>query len=162
MKAGGESWKRELLFTGDIVQDDDDSVDWPERERRFTRYLELVEAVDGTEGAEAAAAIIQSFQAKNDYGAYQTAHRVLGRFPTDVFMTAFIQELPALIKRQPDWAGELLCAMANGVGTQFEPEIADFRAHLNRATEEIRGPINQYIVQQEQTGWLSHRRGVLS
>ena len=66
-------------------------------------------------------------QAKNDYGAYQTTQRALGRFPSAIYLQTVIDELPALIDRQPDWAGELLCGLANSVGTEYESDITDFR-----------------------------------
>jgi hypothetical protein len=100
------AWKEELLFTGRIVQDEDETVSWEERHRRFLRYIELVEQLDGTERRDALAALLQSVQMTNDYGGYQTTYRVMGRFPDQEFTEVFVAELPALIMRQPDWAGD--------------------------------------------------------
>jgi len=157
-----DAWRDELLATGVILQDGDDSVPWPERERRFNRYVELVDAAAGSEGLAGAVALIQSLQSKDDYGAYQATQHALGRFPTPVFVAALIQELPALIQRQPDWAGELLCSLANSVGTRFEPDIAEFRSQLSRAPRATQDAVGAFLRQEEQDGWLKHRRGVLS
>jgi hypothetical protein len=157
-----DAWRAELLSTGAIVQDADESVLWPERERRFNRYLELLEAVAGTEGLEAACTLIQSMQAREDYGAYQSTQRVLGRFPSVIYVAALIRELPSLISRQPDWAGELACSLANSVGTPSEPDISEFRRQLAGAERDQRTPIRRFLEQQERDGWLSHRPGVLS
>jgi len=39
-------WREELLFTGRIVADCDDSVHPEEKERRCWRYVELVQMAD--------------------------------------------------------------------------------------------------------------------
>ncbi len=59
-----ENWKAELLFTGNIVQDGDDSVSDGDRQQRFMRYMDMLEAIDGSEGIEVARAIVQSMQVK--------------------------------------------------------------------------------------------------
>jgi hypothetical protein len=157
-----ESWREELMFTGAIVQDGEQSVGFPEREVRFNRYLQLVDAVAGTEGPRVAAALIQSMTAREDYGAYQATQRALGRFPSSTYVAALIQELPNLIERQPDWAGELVCGLANSVGTRHEPDIAEFRRQLEQAAEGTQTAIRSFLVREEESGWLEHRRGVLT
>ncbi len=154
-------WKSELLFTGNIVQDSDDTVSDAHRQQRFIRYTDLLEAIDGTEGIEAARAIIQSMQAKDDYGAYQTTQRALGRFPSAIYLQAVICELPALIDRQRDWAGELLCGLANSVGTKWEPDIKGFNDLLGAAPQAVQRVIKGFISREETDGWLDHRVGVL-
>jgi hypothetical protein len=125
------------------------------------RYIELLDAVDGTEGIDAARAIIQSIQASDDYGAYQTTQHALGRFPPSVSLQALIVELPALIERQRDWAGELLCGLANAVGTEWEPDIDEFNALLAQTPGPSRKVITEFISVEEERGWLKHRVGVL-
>ena len=157
-----EDFIRELMFTGDIVQDADDTVSWPERERRFNRYIELLESLNGLEGVSVACAVIRSMQAEQDYGAYQTTQRTLGRFPSEVYIAALIEEVPLLIKKKSDWAGELLCGLANSIGTEWEQNITLFNSALSKCPSDQRKTIEEYIKVQEQKGWLDHRVGVLS
>jgi len=156
-----DAWKSELIFAGNIVQDGDDTVSDTERHARFMRYIELLDAVDGSEGIDAARAIIQSIQARDDYGAYQTTQHALGRFPPSVSLQALIDELPSLIDRQRDWTGELLCSLANAVGTEWEPDIEEFNALLREAPKSVGQVISDFIADEEEGGWLEHRVGVL-
>lgn len=156
-----DAWQSELTFTGNIVQDGDETVSDAERHARFMRYIELLDAVDGSEGIDAARAIIRSIQARDDYGAYQTTQHALGRFPSAVSLRALIDELPSLIDRQRDWAGELLCGLANSVGTEWEPDVEEFNALLRESPESVRQVISDLIANEEDNGWLKHRVGVL-
>jgi len=135
----------ELTFTGGIVQDSDESVPWPEREQRFNRYIELLDSIKGDEGLGTAKAIIKSMQAEQDYGAYQTTQRTLGKFPSEIYIEALISELPSLIKNNSNWAGELLCGLANSVGTQFGADIGLFNKSLLVAEISVKEEIIQYI-----------------
>ena len=58
-----QTWRSELLHTGDIIQDGDKSVSQPESEQRFNRYIEMLDAVSGQEGIETFIAIVDSLQA---------------------------------------------------------------------------------------------------
>ncbi|MFI2812830.1 MULTISPECIES: hypothetical protein [Microbulbifer] len=156
-----EALIRELIFTGNIVQDSDESVPWPERENRFNRYIELLDSIDGSEGLPVARALIQSMQSDDDYGAYQTTQAALGKFSSKEYIEALTLELPPMIKRGSEWAGELLCSLANSVGTQHEADIALFIRALNELPGEDKNTISRYIEQQEEGGWLAHRKGVL-
>jgi hypothetical protein len=82
------SWRRELLRTGRIVQDGDDSVPPEVRQARFHRYLELVEMVEGNDGPEVFGSLIDSMQVGHDYGAYQRTLKALDRFPRGQFIRA--------------------------------------------------------------------------
>ena len=157
-----EELVEELIATGNIVQDSDNSVPWPEREHRFNRYIELLDSVVGNEGSEVAKALIRSMQAEDDYGAYQTTQAALGRFPSTEYIEALISELPPMIQRNSEWAGELLCGLANSVGTKYESNIFTFIKKLSMSPEESKRMISEYINQEEQAGWLEHRKGVLS
>jgi hypothetical protein len=161
MKLDHSTWKSELLFTGRIVQDGDKTVDPDEAHRRFLRYIELVEEVDGSEGADALVALFQSVQMKDDYGAYQTTYRIMGRFPDELFAKVFVQELPSLILRQPDWAGDFLVGIANGQGGKWDYQIKMFNDAVAAAPAEVQRPIIDYIREQELSGWFRHRVGVL-
>jgi hypothetical protein len=156
------SWREELLHTGAIVQDADHTVPQDERDRRFKRYVELVDAITGEEGVAVARALIRSYQVKDDYGAYGHTYHALGRFPTPLFVEALLRELPDLIRRQPDWAGDILCGLANSVGTRWAKDIIEFRSQLQQASPTEQAAIREYIGGEEQDGWLKHRRGVLS
>jgi hypothetical protein len=156
-----KEFTEELMFTGQIVQDSDKSVDWPEREDRFNRYIELLESIKGNEGLDVARTIIKSMQAEQDYGAYQTTQRILGRFPDAIYTKALVIETPFLIKNKSDWAGELLCGLANSVGTENEDSIDLFNNYLKVADPESKTIIVEYIKEEEKDGWLEHRVGVL-
>ncbi len=153
---------KELIVTGNIFQDSDESIPWPERENRFNRYIELLDSIEGNEGLSVAKALIQSMQAKDDYGAYQSTQGALGRFPSAEYIEALIAELPELILKQSDWAGDLLCGLAKSVGTEYGSDIRLFINMLSKSPTESKVIISEFIKQQEQDGWLEHRRGVLS
>jgi len=156
-----QDWKKELIETGNIVQDHDTTVSQEEAERRFNRYIEMLDSIQGNEGLECACTVIRSLRAKQDYGAYQTSHRVLGKFPREIYTQAMVLELPALIEENEEWAGELLCGLANSQGTQYEPDIYLFMDQLYQVEEKERNVILGYIDSQESKGWLSHRVGAL-
>jgi hypothetical protein len=155
------AWKEELLFTGRIVQDGDSSVTPEEAHRRFLRYVELVEQLDGSEGSDVIAALFQSIQMKDDYGAYQTMYRIMARFPDQQFIDKLVAELPSLIKRQSDWAGDFLVGLANGKNTKWDYLIGMFNDAVAKASSEIRRPIVEYVRSQEPSGWFRKRVGVL-
>jgi len=92
----------DLIFTGNIVQDSDESVLWSERENRFNRfnrYIERLDSVTGEEGVDIASAIIKSMPVEDDYDAYQITQGALGQFLSKVYVEAMISELPNLIKK---------------------------------------------------------------
>ena len=151
----------ELMFTLKIVQDSDKSVGWPEREDRFNRYIELLESIQGNEGLEIARAIIKSMQEEQDYGAYQTTQRALGKFPGEIYTQALVLEVTNLIKNKSDWAGELLCGLANSIDTEFEFNIDQFNSYIKVADLETQHIIREYIKAEENDGWLENRVGVL-
>ena len=153
---------KELIATGNIVQDSDKSVPWPERENQFNRYIELLDSIVGDEGLPVAKALIQSMQARDDYGAYQSTQSALGRFPGIEYIEALVIELPNMIQRKSEWAGELLCGLANSVNTEHERNIPLFVTEVRKSPAKSKSIIIQYIKQQEKTGWLEHRKGVLS
>ncbi len=153
-----DSWRKELLFTGNIVQDGDKSVSWPDREQRFNRYLEIVEAVSGSEGIEAFIALIDSMQSKDDYGAYQATQRALGRFPAGVAAKGLVGALSGLINRQRDWAGELLCGIANASSAESRTFLSAFRKELAKADAQAQAVIMNFVIQEEDGGWLDGRR----
>ena len=161
MTAQFETWKSELLHVGNIVQDDDHSVPPEESERRFNRYIEMLGSLTGTEGYEYALAIMESVQAKNDYGAYQTAGRAAWRFGEDAYCRALLQELPRLVMTLPDWAGDFVVSIANGHGTAHQSTIHTFNRYLCNADPISKLLIDKFIANEEIDGWLSHCTGIM-
>lgn len=147
-----ESWKAELLLTGNIVQDDDDSVSEAERVRRSERYLEMVNAIEGTDGEDTYCALVESMRAENDYGAYQSTFNALGRFPPDVAGGGLVRSLPGLIRQRPHWAGDLLCGLP-------DEHVAGLNAALAQSAQEVRDLIVAFVLQEEDGGWLEDRTG---
>ncbi len=148
-------WRAELLRVGQIVQDDATSVPQPEAEARFNRYLELLQMPDGSEGDEFALAIVESIQAKHDYGAYQRAIGALDRFAPPARCAAVLRELPRLMRTLPDWAGDLL------LGLTRESDAPVFNSLLLEATPEDQRLIREFITKEEHGGWLQDDVGVL-
>lgn len=121
-----DDWKVELLFSGRIVQDGDETVSPDEAERRFNRYIKLVEMVEGDEGQNVFQALVDSIQADEDYGAYQATMGAAEKFPEPKYAQYLIEALPALIKCQPDWAGNFMVSIANQVEFGDEARIHSF------------------------------------
>jgi hypothetical protein len=157
-----ENWKTELLFTGRIIQDDDKTVSSNEAEKRFNRYIELLDMVEGNEGPDVFRAIIDSIQADEDYGAYQSALSITYKFPEPLYTESLIKALPDLIRRQPDWAGTFLVSIANQVEFGNTENIYRFNQYLSRSDNETRRIITNFIREQERVGWLENRVGVLA
>ena len=160
-KSKFEEWRAELLHVGNIVQDEDDSVGWDEREARFNRYVEMLDALHGTEGFEYALAVIESLQAENDYGAYQIAGHAAWRFGEVSYCKALVQELPRLIDTLPDWAGDFLVSIANGKDTPDESTIRVFNHLLSELDVDVKQKVDEFIRKEEASGWLRGRVGVL-
>ena len=162
-KSKFEEWRAELLHVGNIVQDEDDSVGWDEREARFNRYVEMLDALQGGEGFEYALAVFESLQAENDYGAYQIAGHTAWRFGEIPYYRALIQELPRLIETLPYWAGDFLVSIANGKDTADEATIRVFNRLLSELDATNKQKIDGFIRQEETSasGWLRGRVGVL-
>jgi len=156
-----DTWRNELIFVGNIVQDSDDSIEPEEAEKRFNRYIEMLDALKGTEGPKSALAIFESIQSLDDYGAYQTAGHAAWRFGEELFCKSLIHELPRLIQKLPDWAGDFLVSIANGEGTEYDSTIHIFNRLLSDLPENEKSIIKTYISGQEQDGWLENRIGVL-
>jgi hypothetical protein len=154
-----ERWKSELLLVGNIVQDADLTVPRVEAARRFDRYIELLQLLKGTEGREYALAVIESIQARYDYGAYAEALRAAWRFGEEIYCSVLIDQLPRLISGVPDRAGEVLVSIANGQGTRHQSVIRTFNRLLVGDKNEFL--IRRFIASEETGGWLSNRVGVM-
>lgn len=130
MSTAFQDWRKELLFVGNIVQDGDKSVPQPEVEERFNRYVQMVDSVTGNEGVEAFSALVDSLQAKDDYGAYQSTYGALRRFPVTVAAQGLVEALPRLIGRHRECAGDILAQLANGTKGAGFARLSAFRNAL--------------------------------
>jgi len=157
MSVDFQTWRRELLHTGDIVQDGDKPVPQPEREQRFNRYIEMLDAVSGQEGIETFIAIVDSLQARQDYGAYQRTYGTLRKFPASVAARGLIASLPRLIVRQPDCAGVILSELARSIHQERHAVLSTFKRELSAASADTQKVIMDFVIQQESDGWLDGR-----
>lgn len=158
MSTAFELWREELLSTGNIVQDDDDSVPQPEQERRFNRYVELLDAVTGSEGIETFVALVDSLQAEQDYGAYAQTYNTLWRFPPILAAQGLIVALPALIQRQENCAGNILCTLGNATPGRGDNLLFAFNQALAAASPPARAAIMDFVTREENDGWLDGPR----
>ena len=162
MSTNFDLWRRELLLTGDIIQDGDMPAPQQERGKRFKRYIEMVEAVSGQEGVETFIVLIESLQAKNDYGAYQNTFGALWRFPPNVAAQGLIAALPGLVERHPDYAGDILARLANATHHEGLAVLSAFRNALRAAPADAQKTIMDFVIREEAGGWLdSRRKGVI-
>lgn len=155
-------WELELVQTGKIVQDGDTSVSPDEAERRFNRYVELVDMVEGDEGPKVVRALVRSIQVRYDYGAYQgTMNAILGKFPTELMVPVLLSELPDLIQRQPEWAGDIINQVAHQNNTAAKIMVESFNREVSKLLPQDRQSIMEFIRQEENGGWLEDRQGIL-
>jgi hypothetical protein len=162
MNSDFDQWREELLQTGNIVQDGDTAVPQEEKEKRFNIYVEMVKAVSGQEGREAFITLVESLQAKDDYGAYQATYGALWRFPPSVAAHGLIASLPRLVERHPDYAGDILAQLANATRDQDLAFLSAFRGALGSAPADAQNAILDFIIREENNGWLDGpRRGVI-
>ncbi len=157
-----DAWRKELLFTGNIVQDGDESVPQPDREERVNRYVEIVEAVTGSEGVDTFVALLDSLQAEEDYGVYQTTYRALRRFPASVAAQGLLAAFPRLIERHRDCAGDILAQLANAAREEDLAALFSFRDALGSSSAVVQKAIMDFVLAEEESGWLDgRRRGVI-
>jgi len=73
----------------------------------------MEQGISGQEGVEAFITLVESLQAKDDYGAYETTYGALRRLPAGVAARGLVASLPRLVKHLPDHAGDILAQLAN-------------------------------------------------
>jgi hypothetical protein len=156
------AWRRELLFTGNLVQDGDSSVPNDEAVRRCYRYVELLEMVEGDEPDEVFFTIVESMVAVHDYEVYETSIGAGWRFPPKRFGSLLYRALEdGWLDRDPDRAGCWLNDLASrGAGSE---EVRSFSAAWAEGTE-FASQLETFVEDQERIGgWLgsSRKRGVL-
>jgi hypothetical protein len=155
------AWECELVATGLIVQDNDNSVSPEEAERRFNRYVALTDLVQGDEGVAVATALVRSIQVEHDYGAYQnTINKLVFSFPPEQVAEAVLTELPRLIQYCDRWAGDILSFLTRT--KNLAPVLTfEFNEALKVSTPSIQAVVLKFIRAQEVEGWLEDKRGVL-
>ncbi len=157
-----EQWKKDIIYFGKIIQDNDNSVDSNEAEKRFKNYIKLVDCVEGNESEEIALYLIKSLQVNDDYGAYQTTLNKIFSFKSEIFVKVIITDLPRLIDKNLDWAGELLSCITSLIQSGNNKEISIiFKKALQHTPNTQKEKIVQYIKNQEREGWLENEKGVL-
>ena len=57
----------------------------------------MEQGISGQEGIEAFITLVESKQAKDDYGAYETTYGALRRFPAGVAARGLVASLPRLV-----------------------------------------------------------------
>lgn len=148
-----ESWKTELLRYGRIMQDGEEAENESSAEEDFHRYVALVDVVDGSEEVDVCAALFRSVQVEDDYGAYESTLGAALRFPATIYAKAFVRELPDLIVRQPDRAGDFLSVLANNLSGERD-RIDAINREIGNCSPAARAVILEFIRQEEESGWL--------
>jgi hypothetical protein len=159
-------WKKELILTGKVVQDEDDEDDDDDdAQTRDHRYVELLKAVKGKEGEEVFQAVLDSVHNNEDYGIYESAYTALWRFPQEKIGEWFVRGLPAFIRRMPAahrkskvsrHVGRMMCGL-----TSREVALRAFNTALAQAPPKDRKTILDWIRNEEKDGWFSKHKGVL-
>ncbi len=99
IKMSIDDWCKELVQNSKLVQDDDDTVAPEEAERRFNRFVQLVDMVNGKETQLVFQTLVDAIRMPEDYGAYESIHNALWKFPPEHFAEYFVGALPKLIRR---------------------------------------------------------------
>jgi hypothetical protein len=151
-----DNWKQELLSTGKIIQDEDDSKEAEEsRGRLFDRYVELVKIAAGVHTSEVFQALMDSLQARHHYGAYNATFRALQSFPHPEFSQYLVASLPTLIRQNPgaraeEWVSDILC------NVEDDAEVAQqFNFYLSQAPVEELNLISHFLFQLQENEGLA-------
>jgi hypothetical protein len=70
-----------------------------------------------------------------------------------------VSALPGLIRRQPRWAGDLLCRFV--CLRADRGYVTEFNRRLSQTSAGKRAAIGRFIRAEEAEGWLHEHRGVL-
>src|SRR5687768_13163057 len=98
----------DLLFFGQIAQDGEEDVIQSAAQEACERFAATVDRVTGKEGVEVLRALVRSMLSPDDYEVYECVWGVLERFPAGEIVAVAVEEVPFLVGRRPDRAGELL------------------------------------------------------
>lgn len=150
----------DLLYFGQIAQDGEEDVSRSAAQEGCDRFAAAVDRVTGNEGIEVLRALVRSMLSPDDYEVYECVWSALERFPAGEMAVVVVEEVPFLIGRRPDRAGELLhwIAADEDRGGQH---AALFNGEFERADEAIREPVRRFVRAQEKDGWLKDVRRVL-
>ncbi|MER7860980.1 hypothetical protein ABTX61_17885 [Amycolatopsis japonica] len=150
-KLVSSGWKVEIVECGDLVQDDDDVTPQDEAERRWNRYIELADSVTGDEGSTGVAAIVASLRAEEDYGAYQSAHSALQRFPGEDLGKGVARAASDMLAIPKDNSGHVLMIL-----TRSGPVAVNaFNEEFGTTDSGLRNGMRQLVEFHESEEWLS-------
>ncbi|MGW4914240.1 hypothetical protein [Streptomyces sp. NPDC004270] len=152
-----DAWRRELLWTGELVQDGDTSVSEEEAGYRFDRYVALADMADGTEGAAAVQALIASLRAEEGYGAHEAVYGALGRFPGQVLVSGTVMAAADLLNIPRDHSGQVLQLLTLLAGTD---DLRMFGDACCRLEPELRAGLAALIADHEADEWLADGRSL--
>src|SRR5689334_19351912 len=152
-----EVWRRELLATGDLVQDGDDSINADEAERRWNRYVELADTVDGTEGPQTVHALITSLTAIEGYGAHEAVYGALERFPPGDLCRGTVMAAAELLTIPDDHSGQVLqlVTLLSNVD-----DLQEFGVAFGQLSPELRAGLEALIARHEYDEWLADERSL--
>ncbi|MER6666713.1 hypothetical protein ABT256_19375 [Amycolatopsis japonica] len=150
-KPVSSDWKIEIVECGELVQDDDGVTPQDEAERRWNRYVELADSVIGNEGPEGVAAIVASLRAEEDYGAYQSAHAALRRFPGEDLGKGVAQAATEMLAIPNDNSGNVLMIL-----TRCGPvAVNSFNEEFGVIDSAMRNRMRELVEFYESEEWLS-------
>jgi hypothetical protein len=87
--------------------------------------------VSGQVTPEIAKSLLSTFSSNPDFGTQERVCSVLAGAPTDVRVTAVLEELPRLMHEAPEWAEVLM-------GELIDNELVAVKRHLHFASAETR------------------------
>ena len=111
---------------------------------RLMHFTELVKQVKGDEGSAAFLSLIDAVRAPEDYGAYESLHNALWRFPPEILGPQMVRALPQLIERmgQFDQVERFLVPLAGWGKRNYAPV---FLKALNAAPSEEQQAIRRAL-----------------
>lgn len=152
-----DAWRRELVFTGDLVQDGDTSVSDDEAGRRYDRYVALADMIDGTEGDLAVHALIASLRAEEGYGAHEGVYGALQRFPSQDLLSGTVLAAADLLNIPRDHSGQVLQLLTLLASSD---DLRRFTAACDRLEPELRARLRALIADHEADEWLADERSL--
>ncbi|MEU5323783.1 hypothetical protein AB0G67_44665 [Streptomyces sp. NPDC021056] len=150
-----DAWRRELLWTGVLVQDGDTSVSDEEAGYRYDRYVALADMVDGTEGPAAVHALLASLQVEQGYGAHEAVYGALEQFPSQHLFSGAITAATDLLRIPRDHSGQVL-QLLTLLGSS--DDLRAFTDACSRLEPELRAGLAALIADHEADEWLADER----
>jgi hypothetical protein len=148
-----EAWRRELMRTGRVVQDDDEAADRDQAQRDCLRYVELVGMVEGMEGRDVFDGLIASMQVPEDYEVYEATFGAMHRFEGGAVGEWIYDSWFGLYERSRFRASDLLNQLArDGFGVEAREA---FNRRWGRDNAAQRSRLLRLVKDQERDGWLN-------